>query len=185
MFPSYFFDGGEDQPVRAVRCTWAQGSPKLSHRDILGSMLALGITREATGDILVSECSADIFVLPQMVDFLISHYEKAGRVPLSVREIPLSEVILPEVNIERMRDTVASMRLDCVLSAIYSLSRSKAEEAVSAGITFVNDIKASKPDAPIKDGDKIVLRGMGKAKIISSDGISNRGRVVIIFDRYR
>lgn len=185
MFPLYFFDGGEDQPVRAVRCTWAQGSPKLSHRDILGSMLALGITREATGDILVSECSADIFVLPQMVDFLISHYEKAGRVPLSVREIPLSEVILPEVNIERMRDTVASMRLDCVLSAIYSLSRSKAEEVVSAGITFVNDIKASKPDAPIKDGDKIVLRGMGKAKIISSDGISKRGRVVIIFDRYR
>lgn len=185
MFPSYFFDKNGEQPLKAVRCTWAQGSPKLSHRDILGSMLALGITREATGDILVSETSADIFVLPQMVDFLISHYEKAGKTPISVREISLSEVMIPRVNIERMRDTVTSMRLDCVLSAIYSLSRAKTEEAVSSGIAYVNDTKILKPDATVKNGDKIVLRGMGKAKIISSDGISKKGKTIIIFDRYR
>lgn len=105
--------------------------------------------------------------------------------PLSLKEIPLSEVIIPEQNIERRRDTVASMRLDGVLSAIFSLSRSKAEEAVTLGLVFVNDIKISKPDAPVKDGDKVVLRGMGKAKIISSDGVSKKGRTVIIFDRYR
>ena len=57
--------------------------------------------------------------------------------------------------------------------------------SLALGLVFVNDIKISKPDAPVKDGDKVVLRGMGKAKIISSDGVSKKGRTVIIFDRYR
>lgn len=185
MFPSFFYEQSDESPVKALRCTWAHGSPALSHRDILGSALALGIERETVGDILVSENSADIFVLSHMARLFLSDYKKAGRVPLSLKEIPLSEVIIPEQNIERRRDTVASMRLDGVLSAIFSLSRSKAEEAVALGLVFVNDIKISKPDAPVKDGDKAVLRGMGKAKIISSDGVSKKGRTVIIFDRYR
>ena len=185
MFPSFFYEQSDESPVKALRCTWAHGSPALSHRDILGSVLALGIERETVGDILVSESSADIFVLSHMAKFILSDYKKAGRVPLSIKEIPLSEVRIPEQNIERKRDTVASMRLDGVLSAIFSLSRSNAEEAVELGIVFVNDVRMSKPDAPVKDGDKVVLRGAGKAKIISSDGVSKKGRIVIIFDRYR
>lgn len=185
MFPSFFYEQSDEAPIKALRCTWAQGSPVLSHRDILGSVLALGIERETVGDILVSESSADVFVLSHMAEFILSDYKKAGRVPLSIKEIPLSEVRVPEQNVERKRDTVASMRLDGVLSAIFSLSRSKADEAVALGIVFVNDVRASKPDAPVKDGDKVVLRGMGKAKIVSSDGVSKKGRIVIIFDKYK
>ena len=39
--------------LRVVRVTLAKGSRQLTHRDSLGSLLALGLDREVTGDILV------------------------------------------------------------------------------------------------------------------------------------
>lgn len=76
MFPSFFYEQSDESPVKALRCTWAHGSPALSHRDILGSALALGIERETVGDILVSENSADIFVLSHMARLFLSDYKK-------------------------------------------------------------------------------------------------------------
>ena len=42
---------------------------ELTHRDYLGAMLNLGIDRSKTGDILVSESGALVFVRPQMKEF--------------------------------------------------------------------------------------------------------------------
>lgn len=184
MFPSYFYENPDDCPVCAVRCECAAGSPPLSHRDYLGSLLALGIKRTSVGDILVSDRSADIFVLPPLVPLILQDYSRAGRVPVKVSQISPRDIVLPEARVEHLRDTVASPRLDAVISAVFSLSRSKAEEAVLGGIVFVNDVRIIKPDLKISDGDKLVLRGSGKVKITSSGELSKKVRTVILFDKY-
>lgn len=184
MFPKYFAENPDDCPVKAVRCTSAAGSPPLSHRDFLGSLLSLGIRRESVGDILVSENSADIFVLPPLASFLISDYKRAGRVPINVSEIPPSEAAVPTANVAHMRDTVPSLRLDAAVSSVFSLSRTKAAEAILSGLVFVNDAVREKPDSKISAGDKLVLRGHGKAVITASDELTKKGRTVILFDKY-
>ena len=69
----------DDNPLEILRVTCPKGSKALSHRDYLGSILALGIDRSVIGDIIVKENGADIIILKSMEDFLISHYDQVGR----------------------------------------------------------------------------------------------------------
>lgn len=184
MFPSYFYEYGEESPIGVLRCRYSKDAPHLSHRDFLGSLMALGVKRETIGDILVFDLYADIFAAREIIPYLLENYKKAGRVPLSTEEIALSDITLPDEKTEQHRDTVASLRLDGIIAAVFSLSRAKAEEAISAGLVFVNDENIQKPDGKVCEGDKLVLRGRGKAKLVSVGGQSKKGRTVIIFERY-
>ena len=51
---------------------------KLSHRDFLGSLMGLGITREKLGDILVEESRAQLLLLREALPILLSQWESAG-----------------------------------------------------------------------------------------------------------
>ena len=182
--PRLFYESTDDSPIRAIRCEYAKDAPSLSHRDFLGALMALGIKREMIGDILVGDRSADIFVMPQMVGYLIENFKKAGRVAIVANEIRLSDVNLPETKTVSKRDTVPSLRLDAVIASVFSLSRAKAEEAINAGIVFVNDRQTVKTDFKVSEGSKLVMRGSGKVKLLSASDISKKGRTIILFDKY-
>jgi len=49
------------------------------------------------------------------------------------------------------KDTVASLRLDNVLSSAFSLSRAKAAEAIRTGLVFVNSAPAEKTDLQVME----------------------------------
>ena len=89
------------------------------------------------GDILIHETGADILVLEEMAEFLLLHYSQAGRVALKLKEVPLSELRIPEVRSVTHKDTVASLRLDNVISSAFSLSRAKAAEAIRSGLCLL------------------------------------------------
>jgi RNA-binding protein YlmH len=180
----YFAKNPEDNPLTVLRATLSKGSPHLTHRDYLGSMLGLGIKREVTGDILVREDGADIVVLKDIACYIMTNMEKAGRARLRLTEVSISELIRPESTVKEIVKSVSQTRLDSVVAAIYGLSRGKAMEAVTSGIVYVNDVEAGKPERHVDAGDKIVLRGRGKAVIKSTDGRSAKGKTVIVADRY-
>jgi len=173
-----------ENPLTVIRAVTAKGSRQLTHRDYLGSLLSLGIKREVTGDILVRENGADIIVLNELADFLLLNYEKAGRTGLTLSRVPVSELMMPETRTEEIRESVASMRLDNIVSAAFGLSRQKAADAINAGIVFVNNSVLDKPDKPISEGDKVVLRGKGKIVIKELAGKSRKDRLYVIFERY-
>ena len=180
----YFAENPDDDPLVVLRASLKKGSPELSHRDYLGALMGLGIKREMSGDILVRKDGADIIVMREMAQFIQTHMEKAGRARIDFSEVPVSELIVPEAHIKEMVESVASMRLDNVISAVFDLSRTKAAEAIDAGIVFVNGIEIQKAEKQVKEGDKLVLRGKGKAVLKSIDGKSSKGRTIIKLDRY-
>ena len=57
---------------------------KLSHRDFLGSLMGLRISREMIGDILVGNGFAVFFVLNQAVPPILNEMKKVGRVGVSI-----------------------------------------------------------------------------------------------------
>lgn len=175
---------GEDCPLAVLRVTPAKGSPQLSHRDYLGAMLGLGVERSVAGDILVREDGADILVLRDMAAFLLQEYTQAGRAALQTEILPLSGLRQAPVKIAEKRDTVASLRLDCVLASMFSLSRGAAQEAVRQGLVAVNGRLALKADALLGEGDKVSLRGKGKAVLKEIGGKSRKDRDCIVFARY-
>lgn len=174
----------ESCPLAVIRAETAPGAKKLTHRDYLGSLLGLGLRREKIGDILPHETGADIIVMEEIKDFLLYNYGQAGRTPLKVKSVPLGELRIPEQKTVLQKDTVASLRLDNVLASAFSLSRAKAAEAVRTGIVFVNSAPAEKTDMQVKEGDKLVLRGKGKAFLREVGGRTRKERIFILTERY-
>ena len=64
-----------DCPLSVIRIKAPSGGRKLTHRDYLGSLLGLGLKREMTGDILVTDSGADIIVMEEVKDFILFNYD--------------------------------------------------------------------------------------------------------------
>ena len=159
-------------PLSAVRVEKDKFSD-IGHRDYLGAVMGLGLTRESVGDI------CDIIALPNAAKYIEDNLTGAGRATLKAKLIPLGEVRAPQVIIKEMNITVASPRLDAVAGEIFSLSRSAAAQAIVSGAVTVNDEQVLKADRRLSPKDKIVLRGKGRAILGEEFTQTKKGRVRI------
>ena len=173
----------QEEYLTALRCTWFR-EDKLTHRDILGALMGLGVRRDTVGDILVGEESCDLLALPTVAPFLRDNFVSAGRVKLRVTEIPLDQLRLPVQHRKELHDTVAALRLDSVLAVGFSISRSKAAQLISAGRCAVNWQDTTKGDLTLRAGDVISCRGLGKCRLTQVGGLSRKGRINITVERY-
>lgn len=178
-----WLEAPEEDAIRALRCTWYPGD-KLTHRDLLGSLMGLGIVRETVGDILVDDHTADVLVADTVADFLSENWTSAGRTHLEVAGISLHDLHLPQRQCREVRDTVSSLRLDNVAAAGFSLSRSRAAEAVEAGKVQVNWTDCTRGDKTLSEGDVITLRGMGKIELLEVGKLTKKGRISVVIRRY-
>jgi len=160
------------------------GGKVLTHRDYLGSLLGEGIRREKLGDILVREDGAQAVVTREMGEYLEAHYGKAGRVSLDVKVLPVNAADTGTVRRETVRFTVSSPRLDSIVSGVFRISRKDAQEAISRGLVFVNEAETTKPDMQPKGGEKIVLRGKGKAIYRGEEGTSKKGKIYVTLEKF-
>ena len=171
-------------PLAAVEAVFP-ASASLSHRDILGSLMGLGLTREKLGDILLpQEGRCQVVALRSAVPILLSQWGQAGRWELSVKELPLSQLEVRPAQVKTIRDTVATPRLDAVLAAGFSLSRSKAAAYISAGKVALNHLECLKGDKLVEEGDVLTCRGLGKCVVKEVPGQSKKGRTMLVLERY-
>ena len=174
-----FRDFPEDEPLTVLRARTSEKAKTLTHRDYLGSLMSLGVKREFVGDILVRPEGADIVILREIREFLMMNYGRAGRTSFSLEEVPLAEILLPEQKVRYKSDTVASLRLDNVISSAFGGSRTSAAAAIKGGLVFVNNLQIEKPDHPVREGDSLVLRHRGKAVLEEIGGKSRKDRQYI------
>ena len=176
-------DAGTYSPIRCLRAAFRE-EENLTHRDFLGSLMGMGIVREKIGDILVGPDSADVLVLDTVAEFLAQSWESAGRVKLRVAEIDPGCVHIPEIRREERRDTVSSLRLDAVLSAMLHVSRGTAAELIEAGRVEINHLPVEKPHAPVYEQDVFTVRGKGRFRLTALPGKSKKDRSIIEFFQY-
>ena len=174
---------GEECPLCALEVETPPGAG-LTHRDYLGSLMGLGLTREKLGDILVDGTCCQVLALRESLPILLSQWESAGRWKAKLREISLSALTPKPPQVKVIRDTVAALRLDAVLSSGFSTSRSKAAQLVSAGRVSVNHRECMKSDRTVEQGDVLSCRGLGKCVVKEVLGQSKKGRIMLVLERY-
>lgn len=157
---------------------------KLSHRDYLGALMGEGIKREKIGDIIVSEDGAQIIAVKEMVDYLAGNFTQVGRVAVKAEATAINKINVGEIRKKVNKFTVSSPRVDNIVSAIFGVSRKDATEAISRGRVFVGGVEISKPDMVLKGGEKVVLRGKGKAVYLGETGTSRKGKIYIEAEIY-
>ncbi|ADY54861.1 RNA-binding S4 domain protein [Syntrophobotulus glycolicus DSM 8271] len=182
MNPEQAFQG-EENCLACIRAEYPADN-ELSHRDFLGSLLGCGIKREAIGDILVGEGSADIVVLKEILPYLLVNFEMVARVKVHVGEITAAELQVPEAKFRLIKDTVASLRLDNIASAGFAVSREKASAGIKGGKVALNSLECTKADKLVSEGEVISWRGMGKIKLQQIGNQTKKGRTAIVVLRY-
>ena len=183
FLPDWMEPETAESPLRCLRAAF-RPEFQLSHRDLLGSLMGMGIAREKVGDILVSRESADLVVLDTVADFLLSGWDSASRAKLAVTEIPPEHLHIPEVRCEEVRDTVSSLRLDAVCAAGFRMARGRAAELIAGGHVQVNWRACTKGDRPLSAGDTVSARGFGKFQLAEVGGVTKKGRTSIVVRRY-
>lgn len=182
----YFDNNPEECPLVILSLAYktGAGAKELGHRDYLGSILGEGIKREKIGDILVRPGGAQVIADRTIAEYLVIHYGKAGRTSIEAEILPISQVDKGVIKKEEIRTSVASPRLDNVISAVFNVGRKDAVAAINQGRVFINDVENNKPDYTLKDGEKIVLRGKGKAIYKGTSGTSKKGKIYITVEKY-
>lgn len=183
FYPEYLSEeeAREQSGVVALRASFRPGS--LSHRDLLGSLMNAGVTRDCIGDLLVHEDFCDVLCLEETAPFLLDNVSRAGRETLRLSRLE-GPPAAKEEKAESLRDTVASLRLDAVLASAFRLSRGAAAELIGAGRVKVNDFECLKPDRPTEEGDVFSVRGHGRALLEGVEGQSRKGRTVVRIKRF-
>jgi RNA-binding protein YlmH len=159
-------------------------SADISHRDVLGTLMGFGIERNSIGDIVVDGGFAVFIIKSKLAEFIKENLVKIGRYQVDLCVYDCYNV-LPSHDYETFFDTVASMRLDAVVASVFKLSRGSASESISRGIVSINGAVCTKQYVTVKEGDKITLRGKGKAKIDKLEGMSKKGRIRFVYNRYK
>lgn len=180
FYPDYLDESSarETAPLVLLRAHKNEGDA-LTHRDYLGALMGLQIERDTVGDILVHEEGADLIVMEDMAEFLLLHYDKAGRKRITVTQEPLDSRKSAAVEEKTGSGSVSSPRLDSVTALVFGLSRTEAQARIARGLVFLNNAPCMKDEKNVSEGDRLTLRGIGRAKIDSIGGTSRKGRIFV------
>lgn len=163
---------------------WAAKFARVEHRDLLGSLLALGIDRSYFGDLIALEDRAYLLALPEVASRLPVEWDKAGSVPLRVQMLEDAPVFERPKG-EKMRDTVASLRLDCILSGGMRTSRTKAAEMIRAGLVSVDHCVEERTDRMLVPGQLLSIRGFGRIRLIDVGDRTRKDRLPVKLEIFR
>ena len=174
---------GDDGPVAAVHAEYYE-KDRLTHRDLLGALMGLGIKRETVGDIYIGDGCCDILVTREILPYVLDNLISAGRTKLSVEQIPLNTVDAPAVTVKEIRDTVSSLRLDSIVGSGFQMARGKASALIETGKVSLNDLPCLKGDKLLQEGDKVSARGFGKLLLSEVGGRTKKDRISIVLTKF-
>ncbi len=174
----------EDFPIVCLKAepVLKKFADDLTHRDFLGAIMNLQIERKNIGDIIVKDSSAYIFVLDRMAEYIMENLTKVKHTVIRLsRTEDLPKSIL--FNTEALSLPVASLRLDCMIAAVYNLSRNQVSEIFLAKKVFINGRLTENTSHTPKEGDTVSVRGFGRFIFSSTGGSSKKGRTYVNFEK--
>lgn len=184
VFPEYLFPDHIESRVSILKLAGNFKFQPVSHRDFLGSLMALGIKREMIGDILIIDDAAQVMIADEMKDFVLLKLKSVHQVPVEISEIDSDDLIIPPDRTKDILTTVASMRLDAVASAGFGDSRSKMTREIKSEKVKLNWKTELNPAQQVEVEDLISIRGRGRVKVASREGLSHRGRIKLKLKKY-
>ena len=182
VFPDYLPPSEEAFPLSPVTVTFRR-EDALSHRDFLGSLMALKIKREMVGDILPEPGRCVLFLGEAAAPLVFSELKKIGRVgvklfPGIIGELPPGKTLVP------VEGTVSSLRLDAVTAMVTGLSREKAQALIRSGEVTINYAAEQSVSAPLAPEDILRIRGYGKFLITGEMRTTKKDRIYLILQKY-
>ena len=161
-----------------------ESNKKISHREILGSVLGLGLKREVVGDILVNSNLADVIVTKEIAKYILQNLNKIGREKVKVCLNTFENLLQKEENAKEVKTTVASLRIDAIISSGIGVSREISSKLIENQKVKLNYKIIENSAKKINVGDKISIRGYGRIELIEVLGETRKDRIRVVLKRY-
>lgn len=171
---------GELPPVSCVKITGIQDAEEVAR----GEIIRLGILWEQLGDVLrISKNEIAVFTMSQAVPAICRGLTKIGGHAVTCTEIDPAELPRFSRREKQISGTVASLRLDAVLSLGFGISRSRAALIIKGGRAKVNWRVQDSPAARVKEGDRILLMGRGELEVGAITRKTRKGRLALMLTK--
>ena len=172
----------EGAPMELLGISATAPDAEINHRDVLGSLMGLGIKREMIGDIIITEKGALVFCDSTVPSYIEMNLERIGRYRVSIKPSELSDI--PEPKMKKVSINISSPRLDSICAECFGLSRTKAAEAIKKGLVSINWQICDNVSRELTGGERISLRGKGKVRFSGITGKSKKGRLFAQIEKY-
>lgn len=183
--PDYRTLDEEDMEMAVLSVSSGDGKfLTLEHGDYMGAILGLGMKRDKVGDIHVIEGGCHCLVTRDAADYLHLNLSQVHRVHVQTELLPLDKLELASVNLDELTLSVASMRMDGIVSDVFRLSRAKVLIPIQAGRCRVNWKPEEDPSKPLKEGDMVSMQGFGRFKVLEVEGVTKKGRIRVKIGKF-
>lgn len=199
-FFDFVWDGGYEGAQRCILCLFDgkrvpaplcclrisiadSASSVLTHRDYLGALMGLRISRECIGDIVCRSDGAQVVVTRTASSVILEELHEVGRCSAHVERIECMDPVSHEAKKEQTV-TLASLRLDALLSAMLHVSRSQASKLIVSGAVQINHVPKASPGEAVFEEDVFSVRGYGKFKLKQIGAKSRKDRIFVTFQEY-
>jgi Uncharacterized conserved protein, contains S4-like domain len=177
LLPPYIPEEEEAFELACVEVAFASKFVTLSHPELLGALTGTGVNRDKIGDLIVTDDQAQFICSKDIEPYLLLNLTAVGKNTVACHSIGSGALIHNEQNWVESWGTVSSLRLDVVASEIYHLSRTKTAELIDRKQVRINWELMDKRDFELAEGDMLSLRGFGRSKIISVDGLTKKHKI--------
>lgn len=180
----------EDFPIACIQFAPANKRfcDELNHRDYLGTIMGLGITREQIGDILVKKdkvhqsSTAYVFCKKDKAD-LLSEITRIKHTTIVAKQVDFTQFDW-QVEYKEINGSVSSFRLDAIMALAIRASRSQTLSLIQNGSVFLNGRNCTENAKKLEEGDIFSIRGYGKYIFDSANAMSKKGRYHITVKQY-
>lgn len=179
---AYLFKGQVediDFKIDVIEVSYNTKFYSLTHSQVLGALMGLGITRECIGDIIVKD-KIYIIAISEISEFILNNLNKIDKASVNLKKVDPS--ILDGMDIDNYIDTniiISSLRLDVIVSAVTNLSREKAKEYINLKNVKVNGVVNTNCDYFVKEEDLISIRGFGRTVVKEVVKMTKKDRLVL------
>lgn len=168
----------EQKPVfkmKTLRSTYED--PNLSHRDVLGALMHLGIERDTFGDIFITDSHIYIQVVEEILQvFLDLHQIKQDFIFFEIIEHLPNEIKEKSETVTLFLD---SLRVDALVSKAFNIPREDVKGLIDQEKVKINYFPVQKYTILLKPYDIISVRGYGRIILTDDIGTSKSLKVRI------
>ncbi|PLT34285.1 RNA-binding protein [Bacillus sp. V5-8f] len=185
LCPAYFIPQKEDFQVSLFELIYPKKFVSIDHRQVLGTLMSLGLKREKFGDIIISGDSIQFVAATEIEDYLVANLEKIGKASISLKKRNLGEIIETDEQWDEQTITVSSTRIDAMISSVTNISRQKAQALIASGKVKLNFKQTDSSSDECLEGDILSVRGFGRCKILSIDGKTKKDKWKVTVGRMK
>ncbi|TCS84396.1 RNA-binding protein [Tepidibacillus fermentans] len=177
--PSYYIFDQEELGLHFFQILGENKFFELTHQNVLGALLNIGLKREKFGDILITDTTKQFIVASEVADYVRMELKQIGKTKIYLESIPRNQLNPPSIQYEIQQFSVSSLRIDAIVAQVFHQSRSKVVEWIKGKHVKVNWQIIDQVDYKLEVGDMVSLRKFGRFKLLEEEGITKKGRMLI------